>query len=101
MKIKPISITNICYGWFLNVEIEIVDYAKSDIETKLHTNLSTGSTKNLPDIVLMEDYSAQKYLNSYPVLSFGVIAVTLSLYLTLTFVLKLYSLNITSYSLIA
>ena len=49
-----------------DVNIEIVDYAKSDIETKLHTNLSTGSTKNLPDIVLMEDYTAQKYLTSYP-----------------------------------
>ena len=49
-----------------DVDIEIVDYAKADIETKLHTNLSTGSTKNLPDIVLMEDYTAQKYLTSYP-----------------------------------
>ncbi|MGL6105579.1 ABC transporter substrate-binding protein [Romboutsia sp.] len=49
-----------------DVKIEIVDYAKADVETKLHTNLSTGSTKNLPDIVLIEDYSAQKYLTSYP-----------------------------------
>ncbi|HAX72094.1 MAG TPA: ABC transporter substrate-binding protein [Firmicutes bacterium] len=49
-----------------DVKIEIIDYAKADVETKLLTGLSTGSTKNLPDIVLMEDYGAQKYLNSYP-----------------------------------
>ncbi len=49
-----------------DVDIEIVDYARADIETKLHTNLATGSTKNLPDIVLIEDYSAQKFLTSYP-----------------------------------
>ena len=49
-----------------NVDIEIVDYAREDIETKLHTTLSTGSTKNLPDIVLVEDYAAQKFLTSYP-----------------------------------
>lgn len=49
-----------------NVEIEIVDYAKSDVEQKLHTNLASGVTKGLPDIVLIEDYNAQKYLQSYP-----------------------------------
>ena len=49
-----------------NVEIEIVDYAKGDLEQKLHTNLASGLTKGLPDIVLIEDYNSQKYLQSYP-----------------------------------
>lgn len=49
-----------------NVEIEIIDYAKADLEQKLHTNLASGVTKGLPDIVLIEDYNAQKYLQSYP-----------------------------------
>ncbi|QUI22446.1 extracellular solute-binding protein [Vallitalea pronyensis] len=48
------------------VEIEIVDYAKGDLEQKLHTNLASGTTEGLPDIVLIEDYNAQKYLQSYP-----------------------------------
>ncbi len=49
-----------------NVDIQIVDYAREDIEKKMHTTLSTGSTKNMPDIVLVEDYTAQKFLTSYP-----------------------------------
>ncbi len=49
-----------------NVEVEIVDIAKGDLEQKLHTNLASGVTAGLPDIVLIEDYNAQKYLQSYP-----------------------------------
>lgn len=49
-----------------DVDIQIVDYGREDIEKKMHTTLSTGSTKNLPDIVLIEDYTAQKFLTSYP-----------------------------------
>jgi lactose/L-arabinose transport system substrate-binding protein len=49
-----------------NVTIEIVDYAKGDLEQKLHTMLASGTTDGLPDIVLVEDYNSQKYLQSYP-----------------------------------
>jgi len=48
------------------VEIEIVDIAKADLEQKLHTNLASGVKDGLPDITLIEDYNAQKYLQSYP-----------------------------------
>jgi lactose/L-arabinose transport system substrate-binding protein len=48
------------------VTIEIVDYAKGDVEQKLHTMLASGATDELPDIVLVEDYNSQKYLQSYP-----------------------------------
>jgi lactose/L-arabinose transport system substrate-binding protein len=49
-----------------NVKFEIVDMAKGDLEQKLHTNLASGVTDDLPDIVLIEDYNAQKYLHAYP-----------------------------------
>ena len=49
-----------------NVEFEIVDMAKGDLEQKLHTNLASGVTDDLPDIVLIEDYNAKKYLEAYP-----------------------------------
>lgn len=49
-----------------DVNIEVIDFAKSDIEQKLQTMLASGVTSSLPDIVLIEDYNAPKYLNSYP-----------------------------------
>ena len=49
-----------------NVTIEVVDFAKGDLEQKLHTNLASGVTDDLPDIVLIEDYNAKKYLEAYP-----------------------------------
>lgn len=49
-----------------NVQIEISEIAKADVEQKLHTNLASGVKEGLPDITLIEDYNAQKYLQSYP-----------------------------------
>lgn len=49
-----------------DVEFEIVEMAKADVEQKLHTTLASKMTEGLPDIVLIEDYNAQKYLQSYP-----------------------------------
>jgi lactose/L-arabinose transport system substrate-binding protein len=54
------------YGADHEVVIEIVDFAKGDVEQKLHTQLAAGTTEGLPDIVLIEDYNSQKYLQSYP-----------------------------------
>lgn len=48
------------------VSIEVVDMAKADVEQKLLINLSSGVSAGLPDIVLIEDYNAQKYLTSFP-----------------------------------
>lgn len=44
----------------------VVDFAKLDVEQKLQTALASGATRALPDIVLIEDYGAQKYLQSFP-----------------------------------
>lgn len=49
-----------------DVTFNIVDFAKADVEQKLQTSLSSGTTDALPDIVLIEDYGAQKYLQSFP-----------------------------------
>ncbi|MBM7038393.1 ABC transporter substrate-binding protein [Vibrio ulleungensis] len=47
-------------------DIQVIESAKADIEQKLHIMLASGQTSELPDIVLIEDYNAQKYLLSYP-----------------------------------
>lgn len=49
-----------------DTEFEIVEMPKAGLEQKLLTNLSSGITSELPDIVLIEDYNAQKYLQSFP-----------------------------------
>ena len=49
-----------------DVTFKIVDMAKADLEQKLQTTLASGVTKTLPDIVLVEDYNAPKYLRSFP-----------------------------------
>jgi lactose/L-arabinose transport system substrate-binding protein len=49
-----------------DVKINIIDFAKADLETKLQAQLASGTTDGLPDIVLIEDYGAQKYLQSFP-----------------------------------
>ncbi len=49
-----------------DVKITVVDFAKGDLEQKLQTQLASGQTEGLPDIVLIEDYGAQKYLLSFP-----------------------------------
>ncbi|OLP57705.1 ABC transporter substrate-binding protein [Xaviernesmea oryzae] len=49
-----------------DTKVTVIDFAKSDVEQKLQTALSSGTADGLPDIVLIEDYGAQKYLQSFP-----------------------------------
>jgi lactose/L-arabinose transport system substrate-binding protein len=49
-----------------DVTVNVVDFAKADLEQKLQAQLASGTTDGLPDIVLIEDYGAQKYLQSFP-----------------------------------
>lgn len=49
-----------------DAKITVVDFAKGDLEQKLQAQLASGTTDGLPDIVLIEDYGAQKYLLSFP-----------------------------------
>jgi lactose/L-arabinose transport system substrate-binding protein len=46
------------------IRVEIFD--KAAMEQKLQAQLASGTTEGLPDIVLIEDYRAQKYLLSFP-----------------------------------
>ncbi|KHS68549.1 ABC transporter substrate-binding protein [Pectobacterium brasiliense] len=46
--------------------LKVIDSGKEDIEQKLNTMLASGVKNSLPDIVLIEDYNAQKYLQAYP-----------------------------------
>lgn len=48
-----------------DVKINIVEFAQADIIQKLNTGLNSGTTKGLPNIVLIEDYRAQGFLQSY------------------------------------
>lgn len=48
------------------VTVIIEEMAKDDLEQKLQTNLASGQTKGLPDVVLIEDLNAIKNLTSYP-----------------------------------
>lgn len=43
-----------------------MEYAYDDITQKINTNLSSGITDGLPEIILSEDANVQKYLQSYP-----------------------------------
>lgn len=45
--------------------LEIVDMSKIDLEQKLNTNLVSGVTTGLPDIILANDINIAKYINSY------------------------------------
>ncbi len=46
--------------------LEVVIWDRADLEQKLQAQFAAGVTDGLPDIVLIEDYSAQKFLLSYP-----------------------------------
>lgn len=48
-----------------DVEINIQTMAQDDIVQKLNTSLSSGKTEGLPNIVLIEDYRIQGYLQNY------------------------------------
>ena len=49
-----------------DVEIEVIENAQNDIIQRLNTGLSSGTTRGLPNIVLIEDYRAQSFLQAYP-----------------------------------
>lgn len=46
--------------------LNIIENAQNDIIQKLNTSLSSGTTKGMPNIVLIEDYRAQSFLEAYP-----------------------------------
>ncbi|MDO9415063.1 ABC transporter substrate-binding protein [Pararhizobium sp.] len=49
-----------------DINIVVENYANGDVQQKLLASLAANFTEGLPDIVLMEDYWGQKYLQSFP-----------------------------------
>ncbi|MGO4107857.1 ABC transporter substrate-binding protein [Paenibacillus sp. YAF4_2] len=49
-----------------DLTVDVVENAQNDIVQKLNTGMSSGTTKGLPNIVLIEDYRAQSFLQAYP-----------------------------------
>lgn len=47
-------------------EVEIIETSSDDCQTKLTTCANAGDYSTMPDIVLMQDNSYQKFLKSYP-----------------------------------
>lgn len=48
-----------------NVKIDVVDIVSDDIETIQTTSFMSGDVSALPDIILMQDNSGQKFLSSF------------------------------------
>ncbi|MEH7246786.1 ABC transporter substrate-binding protein [Neobacillus niacini] len=49
-----------------DLKVKVIENAQDDIVQKLNTSLSSGTTKGLPNIVLIEDYRAKSFLQAYP-----------------------------------
>ena len=49
-----------------NVKITLEETSSNDCETKQTVALSSGQTDTLPDIILMQDNSGRKFLNTFP-----------------------------------
>ncbi|MFC6465314.1 ABC transporter substrate-binding protein, partial [Marinilactibacillus sp. GCM10026970] len=47
-------------------DLNIVENSQDDVIQRLNTSLSSGVETGLPNIVFIEDYRAQSFLNSYP-----------------------------------
>lgn len=49
-----------------DLNVKVIENAQEDIVQKLNTALGSGTTKGLPNIVLIEDYRAQSFLQAFP-----------------------------------
>lgn len=49
-----------------DVKVKVISMSQDQIVQKLNTDLASGSSAGLPNIVLTEDYRIQGYLKSYP-----------------------------------
>lgn len=65
-NIAALEIADEAYDGEEDIDLNIIENAQDDIIQKLNTTLSSGADKGLPNIVLIEDYRAQSFLESYP-----------------------------------
>lgn len=64
-NVKAMNMAKDAYGKD-DVTVEVIENAQNDIVQRLNTGLSSGTTKGLPNIVLIEDYRAQSFMQAYP-----------------------------------
>lgn len=48
------------------ISLQVLEMGQSDVVQKMNAVLGSGSTKGLPNIVLVEDYRAATFLQAYP-----------------------------------
>lgn len=65
-NIAALELAEKSYDGEEEVELKIIENAQDDIISKLNTGLGSGTMKGMPNIVLIEDYRAQSFLQSYP-----------------------------------
>lgn len=63
-NVKAMNLAKEAYGG--DTDIQIIENAQDDIVQRLNTGMSSGTTRGLPNIVLIEDYRAQSFLQAYP-----------------------------------
>jgi lactose/L-arabinose transport system substrate-binding protein len=65
-NIRALELANQAYDGDSEMYVEIIENAQDDIIQRLNAGLSSGTTQGMPHIVLIEDYRAQSFLQSYP-----------------------------------
>ncbi|WP_117169929.1 ABC transporter substrate-binding protein [Paraliobacillus sediminis] len=65
-NIAALELADAAYDGETEIELEIIENAQDDLIQRLNTGLSSGTTQGMPNIVLIEDYRAQSFLQSYP-----------------------------------
>ncbi|MBM7539871.1 ABC transporter substrate-binding protein [Amphibacillus cookii] len=65
-NIRALELADQAYDGEVDLELEIIENAQDDIVQRLNTSLSSGTTQGMPNIVLIEDYRAQSFLQAYP-----------------------------------
>lgn len=65
-NIAALELAEEAYSGDEEVALKIIENAQDDIISKLNTGLASGTMKGMPNIVLIEDYRAQSFLQSYP-----------------------------------
>ncbi|MFS0723940.1 ABC transporter substrate-binding protein [Paenibacillus sp. 1P07SE] len=63
-NVKAMNLAKEAFGG--DIEIQVIENAQDDIVQRLNTGMSSGTTRGLPNIVLIEDYRAQSFLQAYP-----------------------------------
>ncbi|MCJ8008757.1 ABC transporter substrate-binding protein [Lederbergia wuyishanensis] len=65
-NIAALKLAEANYTGDKDFKLKVIENGQPDIVQKLNTGLSSGTMKGMPNIVLIEDYRAQSFLQAYP-----------------------------------